>query len=175
MSQDLHPPPIELGIAIWSWKARLWLVNKVTVNLQEKWSVNEADFAHSKSINDRDSQLADLLVSRFMLLLKLTPIITDHRLAPFYPAEISRPHFLMRPHSAFKKLVWRWGWGYSACVYYLLRYHSLSTRELRVPFENGSDAEVAYQSLVVDPEPRRSGVTKVLRVEGNVLLVWVDC
>ena len=56
-------------------------------------------------------------------------------------------------------------------MYYLLRYHSLSTRELRVPFENGSDAEVAYKSLVVDPEPRRSGVTKVLRVEGNVLLV----
>lgn len=53
----------------------------------------------------------------------------------------------------------------------LLRYHFLSTRELHVPFENGSDAEVAYQSLVVDPEPRRSGVTKVLRVEGNVLLV----
>ena len=50
---------------------------------------------------------------------------------------------------------------------------SFPSRELCVPFENGSDAEVAYQSLVVDPEPRRSGVTKVLRVESNTLLVWV--
>jgi len=30
---------------------------------------------------------------------------------------------------------------------------------------------VARNSLIVDPEPRRSGVTKALRVEGSVLLV----
>ena len=40
-----------------------------------------------------------------------------------------------------------------------------------MPFESGSDAEVARNDLIVDPEPRRSGVTKTLSVEGSVLLV----
>ena len=43
--------------------------------------------------------------------------------------------------------------------------------ELTVPFETGFQAEVAYNTLVVDPEPRRSEVKKTLRVDGNVLHV----
>lgn len=43
--------------------------------------------------------------------------------------------------------------------------------ELTVPFLSARDAEVAYTSLVVDPEPKRSGVKKVLRVEGSTLTV----
>ena len=43
--------------------------------------------------------------------------------------------------------------------------------ELTVPFESGFQAEVAYNTLVVDPEPRRSEVKKKLRVERNVLHV----
>ena len=42
--------------------------------------------------------------------------------------------------------------------------------DLRVPFESAADAEVAYNSLVVDTEPRRSEVNKTLRVEGNTLV-----
>ncbi len=43
--------------------------------------------------------------------------------------------------------------------------------ELTVPFILARDAEVAYTSMVVDPEPKRSGVTKTLRVEANILTV----
>lgn len=45
--------------------------------------------------------------------------------------------------------------------------------DLQVPFETASDAEVALKSLTVDPEPPRSGVTKVLRIENNSLCVYV--
>ena len=44
-------------------------------------------------------------------------------------------------------------------------------RELTVPFESGFQAEVAYNALVVDPEPRRSEVKKALKVDGNSLHV----
>ena len=73
-----------------------------------------------------------------------------------------------------KNLAWGqdyWEWGYWYVCTHGIIYHFLPSRELCVPFESGSDAKVAYQSLVVDPEPRRSGVTKVLRVESNTLLV----
>lgn len=45
--------------------------------------------------------------------------------------------------------------------------------ELRIPFEVERDAEVAYNSLRVDPEPPRSGVTKKLDYysEENVIIV----
>ena len=42
---------------------------------------------------------------------------------------------------------------------------------LSVPFESGFQAEVAYNTLIVDPEPRRSEVKKTLRVERNTLYV----
>ena len=43
--------------------------------------------------------------------------------------------------------------------------------ELKVPFENEEEAEVVYNSLRVDPEPPRSGVTKHLQRNKNLLIV----
>ncbi|XP_015116891.1 EKC/KEOPS complex subunit LAGE3 [Diachasma alloeum] len=40
---------------------------------------------------------------------------------------------------------------------------------ISVPFPTGREAEIAYKVLNVDSEPRRSGVEKVLGVDGNVL------
>ncbi|XP_015600142.1 uncharacterized protein LOC107270040 [Cephus cinctus] len=40
-----------------------------------------------------------------------------------------------------------------------------------IPFPTTREADVAYQVLRVDNEPKRSGVTKQLTVEGNLLTV----
>jgi EKC/KEOPS complex subunit PCC1/LAGE3 len=46
---------------------------------------------------------------------------------------------------------------------------------LKVPFENEKTAEIAWNSLRVDPEPKRSGLVKELSVQGNVLQVHFKC
>ena len=43
--------------------------------------------------------------------------------------------------------------------------------ELRVPFPCVRDAEVAYNTLRVDPEPPRSEVSKCLQQDANMLIV----
>ena len=43
--------------------------------------------------------------------------------------------------------------------------------ELRVPFACARDAEVAYNTLRVDPEPPRSGVIKSLQYDRTSLIV----
>ncbi|XP_063988817.1 EKC/KEOPS complex subunit LAGE3 [Diachasmimorpha longicaudata] len=42
---------------------------------------------------------------------------------------------------------------------------------ISVPFPTPRDAEVVYEVLNVDSEPRRSGVRRVLDIDGNVLNV----
>ena len=46
---------------------------------------------------------------------------------------------------------------------------------LRVPFEDEKTARIVWNSLRVDPEPKRSGMTKTLRVEGSDLIVDFAC
>jgi len=46
---------------------------------------------------------------------------------------------------------------------------------LKVPFEDAKTAEIVWNSLRVDPEPKRSGMTKKLRVEGSDLIVDFEC
>ena len=43
--------------------------------------------------------------------------------------------------------------------------------ELRVPFEHEGEAEVAYNTLRIDSEVPRSGVTKDLVLDRNMLVV----
>ena len=45
--------------------------------------------------------------------------------------------------------------------------------ELSVPFQSQFEAEIAHNTLVVDPEPPRSEVVKSFRVDGAILHVWV--
>ena len=54
------------------------------------------------------------------------------------------------------------------CMYVFIR---VLCSELRVPFGHEREAEVAYNTLRVDPEPPRSGVKKHLTVDKNVLIV----
>jgi hypothetical protein len=42
---------------------------------------------------------------------------------------------------------------------------------LDVPFESERDAEIAFNSLSVDPEPKRSGLIKDFALQGKVLHV----
>ena len=42
-----------------------------------------------------------------------------------------------------------------------------------MPFPTAREAEIAYNSLRVDPEPKRSGVQKQLSVDGVHLCVYV--
>ena len=46
---------------------------------------------------------------------------------------------------------------------------------LKVPFEDAKTATIVWNSLRVDPEPKRSGMTKTLRVEGSDLIVDFEC
>ena len=46
-------------------------------------------------------------------------------------------------------------------------------REISVPFCTETEAQIACNSLSVDPEPKRGGVKKELVVEGSVLKAWV--
>ncbi len=43
--------------------------------------------------------------------------------------------------------------------------------DLSVPFETSRDAEIAFEALRVDAEPKRGGVEKQLSVDGNVVKV----
>ncbi|XP_074608546.1 uncharacterized protein LOC141862967 isoform X3 [Acropora palmata] len=47
--------------------------------------------------------------------------------------------------------------------------------EISVPFATESEAQIALNSLSVDPEPKRGGVKKELVVKSNVLLVAKRC
>lgn len=42
--------------------------------------------------------------------------------------------------------------------------------DLRIPFPTRRHAEIAYDVLRIDPEPKRSGVTKKLQLESNDLI-----
>lgn len=46
---------------------------------------------------------------------------------------------------------------------------------LDVPFDNERDASTVYKALSVDPEPKRSGITKKLSLSGNSLRVVFKC
>ena len=46
---------------------------------------------------------------------------------------------------------------------------------LKIPFQNQDQATIAWNSLRVDPEPKRSGVEKTLKVEGHDLIVDFKC
>ena len=46
---------------------------------------------------------------------------------------------------------------------------------LKVPFEDAKTATIVWNSLRVDPEPKRSEMTKTLRVEGSDLIVNFEC
>ncbi|KAJ8046835.1 EKC/KEOPS complex subunit LAGE3 [Holothuria leucospilota] len=46
-----------------------------------------------------------------------------------------------------------------------------SLSEMKIPFPSDREAEIAYNSLRVDKEPRKSQITKELNLDGNVLLV----
>ncbi|GAB6026347.1 hypothetical protein CHUAL_012551 [Chamberlinius hualienensis] len=47
--------------------------------------------------------------------------------------------------------------------------NNLYTASLQIPFRTNREAEIAYNTLVVDAEPKRSGVTKKLSVKTNIL------
>ena len=44
-----------------------------------------------------------------------------------------------------------------------------------VPFPTEKDATIAYNTLSVDPEPKRSGLVKKMTLDGAVLRVRFDC
>ncbi|XP_066591045.1 EKC/KEOPS complex subunit Lage3 [Prorops nasuta] len=44
-------------------------------------------------------------------------------------------------------------------------------RQLRIPFPNAIEAEIAYRVLKVDKEPPRSNVIKEMKLEGNEITV----
>ena len=46
---------------------------------------------------------------------------------------------------------------------------------LKVPFEDAKTATIVWNSLRVDPEPKRIEMTKTLRVEGSDLIVNFEC
>lgn len=46
---------------------------------------------------------------------------------------------------------------------------------LEIPFDTERTAEIAYHSLRVDPEPKRSGSGKELTLNGKLLLVQFKC
>lgn len=41
--------------------------------------------------------------------------------------------------------------------------------KISVPFPSSREADIAYQVLKVDSEPKRSGVKKILSVDNNIL------
>ena len=45
------------------------------------------------------------------------------------------------------------------------------TADLRIPFPSTREAEIAYNSLRIDKEPKRSQISRSMQVEGNVLAV----
>ncbi len=53
----------------------------------------------------------------------------------------------------------------------LLLQPEMEVVSLDVPFESERDAEIAFNSLSVDPEPKRSGLIKDFALQGKVLHV----
>lgn len=51
------------------------------------------------------------------------------------------------------------------------KFPQLQTSDLSIPFPTYREADIAFQTLRVDAEPSRSGVTKSLSVESNILKV----
>ncbi|XP_064614498.1 EKC/KEOPS complex subunit Lage3-like [Liolophura sinensis] len=45
--------------------------------------------------------------------------------------------------------------------------------DLRVPFPDVRQAEIACNTLSVDQEPRRGGATKTINTEGNILCLKI--
>lgn len=45
------------------------------------------------------------------------------------------------------------------------------SREIKVPFQSNRDAEIAYNVLRIDSEPKRSAVTKLIDLKESNLLV----
>ncbi|KAF7987736.1 hypothetical protein HCN44_003599 [Aphidius gifuensis] len=43
--------------------------------------------------------------------------------------------------------------------------------KISVPFPSSREADIAYQVLKVDAEPKRSGVKKIISVDNNILKV----
>ena len=60
---------------------------------------------------------------------------------------------------------------YVAHLFAHRHHYWLLCSELRVPFPCERDAEIAYNTLRVDPEPPRSGVSKQFRLDRGLLLV----
>jgi EKC/KEOPS complex subunit PCC1/LAGE3 len=46
---------------------------------------------------------------------------------------------------------------------------------LEVPFDTSRHAQVAYDALRVDKEPKRSGMVKTLELKDNILSVKFNC
>lgn len=46
---------------------------------------------------------------------------------------------------------------------------------VKIPFEDEKTATIVYNSLRVDPEPKRSQMVKEMKVEGNHLVVNFNC
>jgi len=47
--------------------------------------------------------------------------------------------------------------------------------KLKIPFQDCKTATIVYNSLRVDPEPKRSQMVKEMKVEGNDLIVSFQC
>ena len=69
---------------------------------------------------------------------------------------------LMHPFAFFRFPVW---------IPNLVCFAEMDLVSLDVPFESERDAEIAFNSLSVDPEPKRSGLVKEFSLQGNVLHV----
>lgn len=44
-------------------------------------------------------------------------------------------------------------------------------RSIKIPFPSNRQAEIAYNVLRIDAEPKRSAVSKVLKLDENILKV----
>jgi len=51
------------------------------------------------------------------------------------------------------------------------RFLVFRCREFEIPFPSSTEAEIAYNSLKVDSEPKRGSTIKLLTLEGNKLNV----
>ena len=61
--------------------------------------------------------------------------------------------------------------GFQFWIPNLVCFAEMDLVSLDVPFESERDAEIAFNSLSVDPEPKRSGLVKEFSLQGNVLHV----
>lgn len=54
---------------------------------------------------------------------------------------------------------------------YVIMFLNLLHRKFEVPFNSSREAEIARNSLQVDPEPRRGGSKKSFALKDNILCV----